>query len=186
MTPYWKSPEQNKKFLRTRLRDILWFSSQHALKLTKSKKRRRFDFKNFLKVSTLLLCKKNNFARKLFQWWLLSFFHVWNYTIISLKTENVQKWWFLKNVIKNQTSYHLWINFRQLLTPKKVMVYYRANSRKIVWFGIFLLFCLKYNLWGIFPTQFLLNNSNFVSELENIGKYRFLKFTTLLTYQLAR
>ena len=86
MTSYWKSLEQNKKFLRARLRDILWFSSQHALKLTKSKKRQRFDFKNFLKVSTLLLCKKNFFARKLFQWWHLSFFHDWNYRRVRPNT----------------------------------------------------------------------------------------------------
>ena len=44
----------------------------------------------------------------------------------------------------------------------------------------------KYHLWGIFPTQFLPKNINFVAELENGGKYEFLKFTTLLTCQTAR
>ena len=63
------------------------------------------------------------------------------------------------------------------MTPKKVMVYYRANSSKLVWFGIILLVCPKYHVWGIFPTQFLSKITNFVSEVENIGKYKFLKFT---------
>ena len=63
------------------------------------------------------------------------------------------------------------------MTPKKVMVYYRTNSRKIVWFGIFLFFCPKYDLYGIFPTHFLSKITNFVSEVENIGKYKFSKFT---------
>ena len=57
------------------------------------------------------------------------------------------------------------------------MVYYRANSSKLVWFGIILLVCPKYHIWGIFPTQFLSKITNFVSEVENIGKYKFLKFT---------
>ena len=63
------------------------------------------------------------------------------------------------------------------MSLKKVMVYYCTNSRKLVWFGIFWLLCPKYQLWGIFPTQFLSKITNFVSELENIGKYKFLKFT---------
>ena len=41
-----------------------------------------------MKVSTLLLCKKNFFAQKLFQWWHLSFFHDWNYRRVSPKLEN--------------------------------------------------------------------------------------------------
>ncbi len=61
--------------------------------------------------------------------------------------------------------------------PKKVLVYYRTNSSKLVWFGIILLVRPKYHLWGIFSTQFLSKITNFVSEVENIGKYKFLKFT---------
>ena len=57
------------------------------------------------------------------------------------------------------------------------MVYNRANLSKLVWFGIILLLRPKYHLWGIFPTQFLSKITNFVSEVENIGKYKFLKFT---------
>ena len=60
------------------------------------------------------------------------------------------------------------------------MVYYGINSRKIVWFGIFWLVCPKYHLWGIFPTQFLSKNTNFISEFKDIEKSRFLKFTVLL------
>ena len=57
------------------------------------------------------------------------------------------------------------------------MVYYCTNSHKLVWFGIIWLVCPKYHLWGIFPTQFLSKNTNFMSELKNIGKYEVLKFT---------
>ena len=57
------------------------------------------------------------------------------------------------------------------------MVCYRANLSKLVWFGIILLVCPKYHVWVIFPTQFLSKITNFVSEVENIGKYKFLKFT---------
>ena len=57
------------------------------------------------------------------------------------------------------------------------MVYYRTNSSKLVWFGIIWLVFAKYHLWGIFPTQFLSKNTNFMSELKNIGKYEVLKFT---------
>ena len=37
----------------------------------------------------------------------------------------------------------------------------------------FWLDCPKYHLWGIFPTQFLLKNTNFKSELKNIETYGF-------------
>ena len=63
------------------------------------------------------------------------------------------------------------------------MVYYRANSSKLVWFGIISLVCLKFHLWGIFSTQFLSKITNFVSEVENIGKYKYLKFT-IASYML--
>ena len=53
------------------------------------------------------------------------------------------------------------------------MVYYRTNSRKLVWFGMIWLVCPKYHLWGIFPTQFWPKNTNFVAELNNIGLYGF-------------
>ena len=39
------------------------------------------------------------------------------------------------------------------------------------------LVCPKYHVWDVFPTQFLSKITNFVSEVENIGKYKFLKFT---------
>ena len=51
------------------------------------------------------------------------------------------------------------------------MAYYRTNSSKLVWFGIIWLVCPKYHLWGIFPTQFLSKNTNFMSEFKNMGKY---------------
>ena len=57
------------------------------------------------------------------------------------------------------------------------MVYYCSNSSKLVWFGIILLVCPKYHIWVIFPAQFLSKITNFVSEVETIGKYKFLKFT---------
>ena len=63
------------------------------------------------------------------------------------------------------------------MTQNLGMVYYRTNSSKLVWFGIIWLVFAKYHLWGIFPTQFLSKITNFVSEVENIGKYKFLKFT---------
>ena len=63
------------------------------------------------------------------------------------------------------------------MTQNLGMVYYRTNSFKLVWFGIISLVCPKYHVWGIFPTQFLSKITNFVSEVENIGKYKFLKFT---------
>ena len=69
---------------------------------------------------------------------------------------------------------------RQLLSQNLGIVYYCTNSSKLVWFGMIWLVFAKYHLWGIFPTQFLPKNTNFVSELENNGKYEFLKFTTLL------
>ena len=63
------------------------------------------------------------------------------------------------------------------MTQNLGMVYYRTNSSRLVWFGIIWLVFAKYHLWGIFPTQFLSKITNFVSEVENIGKYKFLKFT---------
>ena len=63
------------------------------------------------------------------------------------------------------------------MTQNFGMVYYRTNSRKLVWFGIIWLVCPKHHLWGIFPTQFLSKNSNSMSELKNIGKYEVFKFT---------
>ena len=50
---------------------------------------------------------------------------------------------------------HSYIIFRQLLTPKKVMLYNYINSREIVWFGKFWLDFQKYHINGILPTQFL-------------------------------
>ena len=41
------------------------------------------------------------------------------------------------------------------MTQNLGMVYYRTNSRKLVWFGKIWLVSPKYHLWGIFPTQFL-------------------------------
>ena len=57
------------------------------------------------------------------------------------------------------------------------MVYYRSNSSKLVQTRLIWLVCPKYHLSGIFPTQFLSKNTNFMSELKNIGKYEVLKFT---------
>ena len=63
------------------------------------------------------------------------------------------------------------------MTPIKVIVYYRSNSSKLAWFGIIWLVCPKHYLWGIFSTQFLSKNANFMSEFKKIGKYEVLKFT---------
>ena len=38
----------------------------------------------------------------------------------------------------------------------------------------------KIDVWGIFPTQFLSQNTNFKSELKNVNKHGILKFTLLL------
>ena len=51
------------------------------------------------------------------------------------------------------------------------------NLSKLVWFWIVLLVCPKHHVWVIFTIQFLPKITNFVSEVENIGKYKFLKFT---------
>ena len=38
----------------------------------------------------------------------------------------------------------------------------------------------KIDVWGIFPTQLLSQNTNFKSELKNVNKHGILKFTLLL------
>ena len=63
------------------------------------------------------------------------------------------------------------------MTQNLGMIYYCTNSRKLVGFGIIWLVCPKHHLWGIFPTQFLSKNTNFMSKLKNIGKCEVLRFT---------
>ena len=61
------------------------------------------------------------------------------------------------------------------------MDYYWFFSRKLVWFGMIWVPVPKIDVWGIFPTQFLSQNTNFKSELKNVNKHGILKFTLLLT-----
>ena len=96
------------------------------------------------------------------------FFVSKNYKIFDMKNRKCSKMRFFKKMIKYQAQSHLWISFRQLLTPKQVMVYYLANSCKIVWFGISWMLCPKYRIWGIFPTHFLFKKYNFYIR---ISKY---------------
>ena len=60
------------------------------------------------------------------------------------------------------------------------MDYYWFFSRKLVWFGMIWVPVPKIDVWGIFPTQLLSQNTNFKSELKNVNKHGILKFTLLL------
>ena len=82
------------------------------------------------------------------------------------------KGYFNKMLFKNNVCIgHRW-HKRQLLGPKKCMGYYRFFSRKLVWFGIFWEQVPKIDIWGIIPTQFSSLNTNFLSKLKKIIKYR--------------
>ena len=96
------------------------------------------------------------------------------------KQKMAPKWYFSKIWLKIKPRVIHILVLGSFWHQKRYMVYYRANSRKIIWFGIFWLVCPKYHLWGIFSTQCLFKNTKFISELKNIEKYRYLKFTVLL------
>ena len=53
-------------------------------------------------------------------------------------------------------------------------------SRKLVWFGMIWVPVPKIDVWGIFPTQILSQNTNFKSELKIVNKHGIFKFTLLL------
>ena len=86
----------------------------------------------------------------------------------------------IKNIFKNKVGIGFMSANKQLFTPKKGMDYYRLFSRKLVWFGMIWVPVPKIDVWGIFPTQFLSQNTNFKSELKNVNKHGILKFTLLL------
>ena len=108
---------------------------------------------------------------------VVEFFLFKNYGIFGMKIENAPKWVLAKKWLKIKPR------VRQLLTPKKFMVYYRLNSHKIVWFGIFWLDYPKYHLWGILSTQFLSKNTNFILEFKIIEKKEF--WNSLSSYMLS-
>ena len=130
--------------------------------------------------------KKNFTIKKPFvtpNFWCRNFsrihhFWVWNFlssritVYLVWKTENAPKLVLAKKWSKIKPRVIQRLVFGSFWHQKKVMVCYCINSRKIVWFGMFWLDYPKYHLWGIFPTQFLSKNTNFISEFKNIEKKR--------------
>ena len=90
------------------------------------------------------------------------------------------KGYFTYNIFKNKVCIGYQNDTRQLLMPIKIMDYYWFFSRKLVWFGMIWVPVPKIDVWGIFLTQLLSQNTNFKSELKNVNKHGVLKFTLLL------
>ena len=90
------------------------------------------------------------------------------------------KGYFNWNILKGKVSIGYINDKRQLLVTNMSLDYYRFFSHKLVWFGIIWVLIPKIDVWGIFPTQLLSENTNFQSKLKNVNKHGILKFTLLL------
>ena len=88
--------------------------------------------------------------------------------------------WLIQTLFLNNVCTGYQNDTRQLFTPIKIMDYYWFFSHKLVWFGMIWVPVPKIDVWGIFPTQLLSQNTNFKSELKNVNKHGILKFTLLL------
>ena len=116
-----------------------------------------------------LKIKRSGISSKTHLSWFLPHLYIW----LSKKPIPIR--------VKNKVCISDKPHKRQLLTQNLGMVYHHTNLSKLVWFGIIWLVFAKYHLWGIFPTQFLPKNTNFVSESKNIGIYGFWILPCCLT-----
>ena len=90
------------------------------------------------------------------------------------------KKYFNRNILKDKVSIGYKNDKRQLLVPNMGLDYYWFFSCKLVWFRIICVLIPKIDVWDIFFTQLLSENTNFQSKLKNVNKHGILKFTLLL------